>query len=68
MENEKIIKIHSIHGSYITDPIKYINTVTVNCDYIIIGGDCGGGTTKLGITYQNKKNKIDDIKFIFLFM
>jgi hypothetical protein len=55
--NNNTIHLHSLSGSYVTDPIKYINTVTKNSKYITIGGDYGGTTTKLGITYNNKNNK-----------
>jgi hypothetical protein len=55
--NYNTIKIHSVAGSYVTDPIKYLNVVLQHSPFIIIGGDCGGGSTKLGITYLNKRRK-----------
>jgi hypothetical protein len=53
----KSITIHNICGSYVTDPIKLINILIKYSRWMIISGDCGGGTTKIGITYKNKKQK-----------
>ena len=38
-------------GACLSDPIKTIKAITGSSPWICIGGDCGGGTTKLGITY-----------------
>jgi hypothetical protein len=42
------------NGAYLTDPIRFVNSVSSGSPHIIIGGDAGGGHTKLGITYINK--------------
>lgn len=41
--------------TYLNDPLLFIQHVTKESKYISIGGDTGGGTTKLGITYTNVK-------------
>lgn len=38
-------------GAYLSDPIRFVNTVTAGSQLIVVGGDCGDGRTKLGITY-----------------
>jgi hypothetical protein len=60
------ITIHSIAGSYVTDPIKYLNIVLQYTPFIVIGADCGGGFTKLGITYWNKQ-KITQFTALLIF-
>lgn len=42
------------NGAYVTDPIRFVNIVTVQSSMIVVGGDCGGGHTQLGITYTTK--------------
>jgi hypothetical protein len=46
-----------VEGAYITDPIRFIELVTRPSPFICIGGDAGGGVTKLGITYLNERKK-----------
>jgi hypothetical protein len=46
-----------VEGAYITDPIYLIELITRHSPFICIGGDCGGGVTKLGITYLNEQRK-----------
>ena len=41
--------------TYLTDPLSFIRIVACDSDYITIGGDSGGDSTKLGVTYTNKK-------------
>jgi hypothetical protein len=41
--------------AYLTDPLLFLRLITADSDYIIIGGDKGGDTTKLGVSYTNKK-------------
>ena len=47
----------AVEGAYITDPIYFIELITRYSPFICIGGDCGGGVTKLGITYLNERKK-----------
>ena len=44
-------------GAYITDPIYLIELIAQHSPFICVGGDCGGGVTKLGITYLNERKK-----------
>ena len=44
-------------GAYITDPIRLIELLTGHSPFICIGGDAGGGVTKLGITYLAERGK-----------
>ena len=46
-----------VEGAYITDPIYFIELVTRHSPFICIGGDAGGGVTKLGVTYLNERRK-----------
>jgi hypothetical protein len=52
-ETEEIV------GAYLTDPLKFLSLVSLHSPFICIGGDAGGGVTKLGVTYldENKKQK-----------
>jgi hypothetical protein len=43
-------------GAYITDPIKFIAALSKYSEYIVVGADAGGGSTKLGIIYTTKYN------------
>jgi hypothetical protein len=38
-------------GSYITDPLRYVSVLCSQSSFIAVGGDCGGGHCKLGITF-----------------
>ena len=51
----KSTKHNNITIAYISNPLLFINTVAAASSYISIGGDCGGGLTKLGISYTNVK-------------
>lgn len=39
-------------GAYITDPLTFVNTIAANSPLLAVGGDAGGGHTKLGVTYS----------------
>jgi hypothetical protein len=39
-------------GAYITDPVRFVNVVSADSSFIAVGGDGGGGYTKLGISYS----------------
>jgi len=41
-------------GAYVTDPLLYIRRLTADSPWLAVGGDKGGGFTKLGITYSTK--------------
>jgi len=38
-------------GAYILDPIRFVTAVAGASALLVVGGDAGGGHTKLGITY-----------------
>jgi hypothetical protein len=38
-------------GAYLTDPLRFVQTVAGGSRLLVVGGDTGGGHTKLGITY-----------------
>jgi hypothetical protein len=39
-------------GAYIVDPLAYVSVLCAQSPFIAVGGDAGGGFTKLGITYS----------------
>jgi hypothetical protein len=41
------------HGAYLSDPVTAIQTICARSDFIAVGGDGGGGSCKLGVTYTN---------------
>jgi hypothetical protein len=47
-----------IDGAFIVDPISYINNIADKSSYVCIGGDYGGGVSKIGITYINHNYNI----------
>ena len=51
------INTNEVTGAYITDPIYLVELLAERSPFICIGGDCGGGVTKLGITYLNENKK-----------
>jgi hypothetical protein len=40
-------------GAYMTDPLAYVSVLCAQSPFIAVGGDAGGGFTKLGITYSH---------------
>jgi hypothetical protein len=60
------VSIHSVAGSYITDPLKDIEIVTTYSKFVIVGADCGADKTKLGITYldRNGVTRFDPILIV----
>jgi hypothetical protein len=38
-------------GAYITDPLRFVSAIASHSPILAVGGDAGGGHTKLGITY-----------------
>jgi hypothetical protein len=39
-------------GAYITDPIRFVSVLCAQSSLLVVGGDAGGGHTKLGVTYS----------------
>jgi hypothetical protein len=39
------------NGAYISDPLSFISTILPSSSFICVGGDAGGGQTKLGCTF-----------------
>jgi hypothetical protein len=39
------------NGAYITDPVRFVSVLSSQSSLLTVGGDAGGGHTKLGITY-----------------
>lgn len=39
-------------GAYVTDPLRLLRVVTAQSSFLAVGGDKGGGFTKLGITHS----------------
>jgi len=44
------------NGAYISDPLGFVSSVTSSSPFICVGGDTGGGFTKLGVTYLTSAN------------
>lgn len=42
------------NGAYVTDPIRFVSVLCAQTPFIAVGGDSGGGHTKLGVTYSFK--------------
>jgi len=40
-----------VGGAYITDPIANLYILCAQSEFLVVGGNCGGGLTKLGVTY-----------------
>lgn len=40
-----------VGGAYISDPIRFVSVVCAQSSLLVVGGDAGGGHTKLGVTY-----------------
>lgn len=40
------------NGAYITDPVRFVSVLCAQSPFIAVGGDGGGGHTKLGVTYS----------------
>ena len=39
-------------GAYITDPVRFVSVLCAQSSLLAVGGDTGGGHTKLGVTYS----------------
>lgn len=40
-------------GAYVTDPLAYVSVLCAQSPFMAVGGDAGGGFTKIGITYSH---------------
>jgi hypothetical protein len=40
------------NGAYLTDPVRFVSAVCAQSSLLAVGGDSGGGYTKLGVTYS----------------
>lgn len=40
------------NGAFVTDPVRFVSVLCAQSPFIVVGGDSGGGHTKLGITYS----------------
>lgn len=45
----------SMVGAFVTDPVRLVRLATKGSSFLAIGGDTGGGQTKLGVTYQRTR-------------
>jgi hypothetical protein len=41
-------------GAYMTDPLAYVSVLCAQSPFIAVGGDAGGGHTKIGVTYSHQ--------------
>ena len=39
-------------GAYVTDPVRFVSVLCAQSPFLAIGGDAGGGHTKIGVTYS----------------
>lgn len=46
-----------MYGAYLTDPLKFLRLVCEDGGPKAVGCDCGGGVTKMGVTFFNKVEK-----------
>ena len=44
-------------GAFITDPIRFVSVLCAQSSLLTVGGDAGGGHTKLGVTYSVGKKQ-----------
>ena len=40
------------NGAYISDPVRFVSVLCAQSCFIAVGGDAGGGHTKLGVTFS----------------
>jgi hypothetical protein len=40
------------NGAYLTDPVRFVSVLCAQSPFIAVGGDAGGGHTKLGVTFS----------------
>jgi hypothetical protein len=42
------------NGAYLTDPVRFVTGLCLQSPLLVVGGDAGGGITKLGVTYSHQ--------------
>ena len=45
------------NGAYIADPVRFVSGLCVQSPLLVVGGDAGGGYTKLGVTFLDANRK-----------
>jgi TolA-binding protein len=50
-------KLVTIYGAYLVDPLQFVRLVCEEGGVKALGSDCGGGITKIGMTYYNRVTK-----------
>ena len=40
-------------GAYMSDTLRYVSYLCEQSTFLAVGGDCGGGHCKLGVTYSH---------------
>lgn len=46
----------NVSASYLSDPIQFLTSHTKQSRFIAIGGDCGSGITKIGVTFKDSNS------------
>lgn len=49
--------VGDLEGAYLKDPVTFVDRVASHSPYLAIGGDTGGGQTKIGVTYRSKEGR-----------
>ena len=49
----------AVSGAYLTDPLGFITHIQQHSRFLVIGGDAGGGSLKLGVSYETKVGKLE---------
>lgn len=44
-----------VNGAHITDPVRFVSALCFQSPLLVVGGDAGGGLTKLGVTYLDQR-------------
>lgn len=42
-------------GAFVTDPVRLVTLLTASSEVLVVGGDAGGGLTKLGVTFLRSR-------------
>ena len=48
-----------LRGSYIRDPQRFVQRIASNSSWLAVGGDAGGGYTKLGVSFTNSQGSAE---------
>ena len=49
----------AVYGAYLTDPLTFLTHLQQHSSFLVIGGDAGGGSCKIGVTYLTQSGKLD---------